>query len=68
MTNYVMVLVLLAVAGCAPSEPARDELPVYETAYYEDCDAARKAGAAPLHQGEPGYRHRLDPDGDGVAC
>ncbi|WP_432493120.1 excalibur calcium-binding domain-containing protein [Kineococcus gypseus] len=42
----------------APSTPA----------HYADCDAARAAGAAPLHVGQPGYRRYLDRDGDGVAC
>jgi len=37
-------------------------------AYYANCDAARAAGAAPLNQGEPGYRPALDRDSDGVAC
>ncbi len=37
-------------------------------AYYENCDAARAAGAAPLLRGEPGYRSGLDRDDDGVAC
>lgn len=36
--------------------------------YYANCAAARAAGAAPLHRGEPGYRPALDRDGDGVAC
>lgn len=36
--------------------------------YYEDCDAARAAGAAPVYAGEPGYGPHLDRDGDGVAC
>ncbi|MEU3340670.1 excalibur calcium-binding domain-containing protein [Streptomyces sp. NPDC006668] len=36
--------------------------------YYKNCDAARAAGAAPLHRGDPGYRTELDRDGDGVAC
>nr|WP_281380979.1 excalibur calcium-binding domain-containing protein [Nocardioides panaciterrulae] len=35
---------------------------------YASCDAARAAGAAPLHRGDPGYSTRLDGDGDGVAC
>jgi hypothetical protein len=35
--------------------------------YYPNCAAARAAGAAPLHRGEPGYRPGLDRDGDGVA-
>ncbi len=36
--------------------------------YYQNCDAARAAGAAPLHRGDPGYDSHLDRDGDGVAC
>ncbi len=35
---------------------------------FESCDAARAAGAAPLHRGDPGYSPQLDRDGDGVAC
>lgn len=49
-----------------PSKPAEPSDNGY--AYYEDCDAARAAGAAPLHRGDPGYRPELDRDGDGVAC
>jgi hypothetical protein len=36
--------------------------------YYRNCDAARAAGAAPLSRGDPGYRSKLDRDGDGTAC
>ena len=36
--------------------------------YYADCADAWAAGAAPLHQGEPGYRSGLDRDNDGIAC
>jgi hypothetical protein len=39
-----------------------------EDVYYENCDAARAAGAAPVHAGEPGYGSHLDRDGDGVGC
>jgi hypothetical protein len=38
------------------------------TDHYATCAAARKAGAAPLHRGEEGYRPGLDGDSDGVAC
>jgi len=38
------------------------------SAYYKNCAAARAAGVAPLYIGEPGYRSKLDADGDGVAC
>ncbi|MBT2441880.1 excalibur calcium-binding domain-containing protein [Streptomyces sp. ISL-36] len=50
-----------------PPEPEPEET-TDEMAYYEDCDAARAAGAAPLLRGEPGYRDGLDRDGDGIAC
>lgn len=37
--------------------------------YYENCAAAREAGAAPLYTTvDDGYRAGLDSDGDGVAC
>jgi hypothetical protein len=36
--------------------------------YYANCTAARAAGAAPLHRGDPGYRAALDRDSDGNAC
>ena len=36
--------------------------------FYQSCAAARAAGAAPLHRGEPGYSAKLDRDGDGIAC
>ncbi|WP_231611791.1 excalibur calcium-binding domain-containing protein [Rhodococcus sp. CX] len=57
--------------------PAYTPPPVYtpapapapqSSAYYKNCAAARAAGAAPLYIGEPGYRSKLDADGDGVAC
>jgi hypothetical protein len=35
---------------------------------YENCDAARAAGATPVRRGDPGYGPHLDGDGDGVAC
>lgn len=35
---------------------------------YENCDAARDAGVAPLYKGQPGYGDHLDREGDGIAC
>ncbi|MFE5519897.1 excalibur calcium-binding domain-containing protein [Streptomyces virginiae] len=35
---------------------------------YENCDAARAAGAAPIRRGDDGYGRHLDADMDGVAC
>ena len=36
--------------------------------YFENCDAARAAGAAPVRRGDAGYGPHLDRDGDGSAC
>lgn len=41
--------------------------PLY-TDPYRTCEAARKAGAAPLHRHDSGYNPALDRDQDGVAC
>jgi Excalibur calcium-binding domain len=38
------------------------------TVYYQNCNKARRAGAAPLRPGDPGYRAQLDKDGNGIAC
>ncbi|MET8993588.1 excalibur calcium-binding domain-containing protein [Amycolatopsis sp. NPDC004169] len=57
------------VTKAAPPPPpveTTEEAPAQ--AYYANCSAAKAAGAAPLHRGEPGYRPALDRDGDGVAC
>lgn len=50
-----------------PAEPAPAPNPEPDV-YYANCKEAKAAGAAPLHVGEPGYRPKLDRDGDGVAC
>jgi excalibur calcium-binding domain-containing protein len=38
------------------------------TVSYANCSAAKAAGVAPLHRGDPGYASKLDRDGDGIAC
>lgn len=35
---------------------------------YRNCAEARRASAAPLHRGAPGYGAHMDGDGDGIAC
>ncbi|ALG83904.1 GmrSD restriction endonuclease domain-containing protein [Gordonia phthalatica] len=52
----------------APLVETTPEAPAGGDVYYKNCAAARAAGAAPLHVGEPGYRPAMDGDGDGVAC
>lgn len=51
----------------APAPAAPPAAPGGET-YFQNCAAARAAGAAPLHAGDPGYRSQLDRDKDGIAC
>ena len=52
-----------------PPAPAPEpETAPAQNIYYPNCKAAKAAGAAPLYQGEPGYRAGLDRDQDGVAC
>lgn len=55
------------VEEAVPAVPAAEQGPGGEV-YYENCTAARAAGAAPIMRGEPGYRSQLDRDSDGVAC
>ena len=64
MKTFVIaaMLVVASAAAFAQSDESQDSV------YYPNCTAARAAGAAPIYQGEPGYRRKLDRDGDGVAC
>jgi Excalibur calcium-binding domain len=39
-----------------------------EPFFYENCDAAREAGAAPVYEDEPGYGPHLDRDRGGIGC
>ena len=65
-----------AAASAAAEQPAQEQ-PAQEPqsepeeqarTYYANCTEAKAAGAAPLYQGEPGYRDKLDRDHDGIAC
>lgn len=62
-SGYVSRGLLSAAASPAPvpAAPSSD-------VFYANCTAARTAGAAPIRVGEPGYRPKLDRDGDGIAC
>ena len=54
--------------GPAPKEESNDSGSGGGSVYYKNCTAAREAGAAPVHAGDPGYAKHLDRDGDGVGC
>lgn len=47
---------------------SQDNQAASQDIYFNNCSEAKAAGAAPLYQGEPGYRPKLDRDNDGIAC
>jgi hypothetical protein len=57
-----------SVCAPPPSAPATSPATTVGSTYYANCTEARSAGAAPVYEGEPGYRAGLDRDHDGVAC
>jgi len=58
-SRLIVAVLAVAIAGGACSQSGT---------HYASCDAARAAGKAPLHRGDPGYSKALDRDGDGTAC
>jgi hypothetical protein len=72
---YVATDEAVAVRGCRAPEPILGSPPDSIAAApdaavvpYANCAAARGAGAAPVHRGEPGYSSALDRDHDGTGC
>jgi hypothetical protein len=61
---FRLFLASAAVCGAAAFGAATAHADVY----YENCAAARAAGAAPVMQGDPGYGPHLDRDHDGIGC
>ncbi|MCZ2859979.1 excalibur calcium-binding domain-containing protein [Blastococcus sp. VKM Ac-2987] len=51
----------------AAAHPAY-EPPASTDTFFENCDAARAAGAAPVMRGDAGYGSHLDREGDGIGC
>ncbi|WP_449355207.1 excalibur calcium-binding domain-containing protein [Virgibacillus natechei] len=52
----------------APTDDSTSSTTNNNSTYYENCTAARDAGAAPVYEGDPGYGTHLDRDRDGVGC
>ena len=50
------------------TQPMVPKKPASTSAYYQNCDDVRAAGADPIQVGEPGYSRKLDRNGDGVGC
>lgn len=53
------------VAPLPAAAPAASPAPAPQ---YQNCAAARAAGAAPVREGDAGYSRQLDRDGDGIGC
>jgi TolA-binding protein len=51
-----------------PAPVPAPRAPASSSVYYDNCTAARNAGAAPVRVGDPGYASHLDRDGDGIGC
>jgi len=51
-----------------PAPAAAPAAPTPAATFFQNCDAVRAAGAAPIYTGQPGYSRTLDRDGDGVGC
>jgi excalibur calcium-binding domain-containing protein len=49
-------------------KPTTTTPPRPKPVFYASCDEARRAGAAPLFWGQPGYRIELDQNRNGIAC
>lgn len=65
---YGLVVPAAPVAGPVPAAPVVTPPSGGGSVFYANCDAVRRAGAAPVRRGDPGYRPGLDSDGDGVGC
>lgn len=52
----------------APTKPEPAPFVGGGATHYENCDAVRAAGRAPIRIGQPGYSRQLDRDGDGIGC
>ena len=66
--TYMTFPVTSAPVRTSTPAPVATRATIQADVYYASCAAARAAGTAPLHRGDPGYRSGLDRDGDGVAC
>ena len=54
--------------GPPTTGPTTTTAPPAPEPHYDNCFQAWRAGALPLHRGDPGYGPHLDDDNDGTAC
>lgn len=70
----VLASVAPAPAPVAPAPVAPEPVapapiaPAPAAPYYQNCDAVRAAGAAPIRPGDPGFQPKFDGNDDGVGC
>lgn len=50
------------------SQKKSESAPEPQKEFYANCKEAKAAGAAPMYEGDPGYRPELDRNHDGIAC
>jgi hypothetical protein len=52
----------------APPVVAPPVAPIPVVPNYQNCSEVEDAGAAPIRQGDPGWKPKFDGDGDGIGC
>ena len=67
VTSAAAVVFFVVLVQAEPRTQAPDAGPQVPV-YFSGCNAARAAGAAPIYEGQPGYRPEMDGDSDGIAC
>jgi hypothetical protein len=63
-----MIRTLIAAALVAGAAAVGAATTASADVFYQNCDAARDAGAAPVYEDDPGYGPHLDRDDDGIGC
>lgn len=61
-------LAAAAPVAAAPEPVPAEAAPANDSPVYENCDAVRAAGAAPITAADPGWQPKFDRDSDGVGC
>lgn len=66
----VMLILMCTISYSAKSKKTKNKNSgkTKKELYFKNCKEARAAGYSNIRKGEPGYRPKLDRDGDGIAC
>ncbi|WP_100484567.1 excalibur calcium-binding domain-containing protein [Mycobacteroides abscessus] len=70
LTNYAIIGTLVTGVTFLAATPfaACAATPTQVDPPYANCKEAHADGAYNIRKGDPGYRAKLDRDGDGIAC